>query len=181
MILILTRFFRSSQFKELEGELVTLLFYLTFDDNGKGVLQPIRIVDSMDAASKMDSSESLKHMGLSGVDGRTGKLGDFQVRFHHNEESQIVHTAYLSRSDSSPHLLKTKVQEGMRLREDKRKNLMLVSLVGDGHLKKDTDDANLVVHQVTGKLPFELEVVYESQSVPHRERSLRGEWYDSIY
>ena len=166
--------------KELKGEQVTLMFYLTFDDNGKGLLQPIRAIDNMDTTT-METSQSIKFLGLSAVHGHNNKLGDFRIRFFHNEESQVVHTAYLSTTVPSPHLVKDTLQSGLRLMEDKRSKQRHISLAGALFDKEDAaQQPNLVVHQVTGKLPFELEVVYESQSVISRGHVLRGEVYDNL-
>ena len=38
---------------DLAGEEVTLSFYLTLDDNGKGLLQPVRAIDNMEDASSI--------------------------------------------------------------------------------------------------------------------------------
>lgn len=166
--------------KQLEGEQVTLMFYLTFDDNGKGILQPIRAIDNMDATA-LDTSESIKFLGLSAVHGHNTQLGDFRVRFYHSDDSQVVHTAYLSTSIPNPQSVKDALQSGLRLMEDKRSKQRHISLAG---ALFDKDDAvkspNLIVHQVTGQLPFELEVVYESQSVRKRSDVMRGDVYDTL-
>ena len=105
--------------KELVGQQVTLFFYLTMDDNGKGLLQPIRMIDNMDT-SGIDANQSAKFLGLSAVHGHTERLGDFRVSFHHSDQKSIVHTAFLSTTVASPNLVKDALQSGLRLMEDKR-------------------------------------------------------------
>ncbi|KAK4002984.1 hypothetical protein OUZ56_004773 [Daphnia magna] len=166
--------------KELKGQQVTLYFYLTLDDNGKGLLQPIRMIDNMDT-SGMDASESVKFLGLSAVHGHTEKLGDFRVSFHHANQQSIVHTAFLSTTVASPHLVKDALQSGLRLMEDKRSKERHISLAGALFAKEDNlKQPNFVVHQVTGKLPLQLEIVYESNSFAERGILLRGEVYDAL-
>ena len=169
-----------NQFEELEGELVTLFFYLTMDDNGKGLLQPIRAIDNLET-STMETNQSMKYLGLSAVHGHTEKLGDFRVAFYNKDESQVVHTGFLSSSVPNPQLVKDALQSGLRLMEDKKTKQRHITLAGvlfpeDDALKQP----NLVVHQVTGKLPFELEVVYESQSFANRGNTLRGDLYNAV-
>jgi Glycosyl hydrolase family 63 C-terminal domain len=73
------------------------------------------------------------------------------------------------------------LQSGFRLMEDERSKQRHISFAGALLDKKDAaQQPNLVFHQVTGKLPFELGVVYESQSVMSRGHELRGEVYDSL-
>lgn len=166
--------------EELEGQLVTLFFYLTIDDNGKGLLQPIRAIDNMDTAG-METNQSMKYLGLSVVHGHTEKLGDFRVAFYSSDESRVVHTGFLSSTVSSPHLVKEAVQSGLRIMKDKKNKQRYITLAGVSFPHDDTlKQPNLVVHQVTGKLPFELEVVYESQSFSNRGNTLRGELYDAV-
>lgn len=166
--------------KDLTGKQVTLFFYLTLDDNGKGLFQPIRMIDNMDV-SKLNSSDSVKYLGLSAVHGHTEKLGDFRVSFHHTDEQSIVHTAYLSTNVASPNLVKDVLQSGLRLMEDKKSKERHISLAGALFPKEDTiKQPNFVVHQVTGKLPFQLEVVYESNNFVERDTMLRGETYDFL-
>nr|SVE77481.1 EOG090X02G1 [Daphnia lumholtzi]SVE78111.1 EOG090X02G1 [Daphnia lumholtzi] len=166
--------------KELRGQQVTLFFYLTLDDNGKGLLQPIRMIDNMDT-SGMEANESVKFLGLSAVHGHTEKLGDFRVSFHHSNEQSIVHTAFLSTTVASPHLVKEALQSGLRLMEDKRSKERHISLAGTLFAKEDIlKQPNFVVHQVTGKLPLQLEIVYESNSFIERGAMLRGEAYDTL-
>jgi mannosyl-oligosaccharide glucosidase len=166
--------------KELVGQQVTLFFYLTMDDNGKGLLQPIRMIDNMDT-SGIDANQSAKFLGLSAVHGHTERLGDFRVSFHHSDQKSIVHTAFLSTTVASPNLVKDALQSGLRLMEDKRTKERHISLAGDLFSKEDTlKQPNFVVHQVTGKLPLQLEVVYESNSFVERGTMLRGEAYDVL-
>ncbi|EFX84976.1 hypothetical protein DAPPUDRAFT_314562 [Daphnia pulex] len=166
--------------KELVGQQVTLFFYLTLDDNGKGLLQPIRMIDNMDM-SGIDTNQSAKFLGLSAVHGHTERLGDFRVSFHHSDQKSIVHTAFLSTTVASPNLVKDALQSGLRLMEDKRTKERHISLAGVLFPKEDTlKQPNFVVHQVTGKLPLQLEVVYESNSFAERETMLRGETYDTL-
>nr|SVE69679.1 EOG090X02G1 [Eubosmina coregoni] len=163
---------------DLKGEEVTLFFYLTVDDNGKGLLQPIRAIDNMDA-STMSTSESIKYLGLSAVHGHTDKLGDFRVSFQH--ESTVVHTAFLSTTIDNPQQVKEVLQSGLRMMEDKKSKQRHISLAGSMFAKDDTlKQPNLVIHQVTGKLPFQLEVVYESQSFVNREDMLNGQVYETL-
>ena len=105
--------------KELVGQQVTLFFYLTMGDNGKELLQPIRMIDNMDT-SGIDANQSAKFLGLSAVHGHTERLGDFRVSFHHSDQKSIVHTAFLSTTVASPNLVKDALQSGLRLMEDKR-------------------------------------------------------------
>ena len=165
---------------ELKGQQVTLFFYLTLDDNGKGLLQPIRLIDSIDS-SQVHSNQSVKFLGLAAVDGHTEKLGDFRVSFHHSSEENIVHTAYLSSTIANPNLVKDTLQSGLRLTEDRKSKQRHISLAGALFSKDDTlREPNFVVHQVTGKLPFQLEVVFESNSYQDRDETLRGEAYDAL-
>lgn len=165
--------------EQLEGELVTLFFYLTMDDNGKGLFQPIRAIDNLET-STVETNESIKYLGLSAVHGHVEKLGDFRVSFYNNDESQVVHTSYLSTTIANPQSVKDALQSGLRLMEDKRTKQRHITLAGALFAEDDAlKQPNLVVHQVTARLPFELEVAYESQSFANRGNALRGELYNT--
>nr|SVE77464.1 EOG090X024P [Daphnia lumholtzi]SVE78094.1 EOG090X024P [Daphnia lumholtzi] len=82
---------------------------------------------------------------------------------------------------ASPHLVKEALQSGLRLMEDKRSKERHISLAGTLFAKEDIlKQPNFVVHQVTGKLPLQLEIVYESNSFIERGAMLRGEAYDTL-
>ena len=169
---------------DLAGEEVTLFFYLTLDDNGKGLLQPVRAIDNMEDASSMPTNRSIKYLGLSAVHGHTDKLGDFVVSFHNvpRDDENVVHSAHLSTTVSSPNDVKKALESGLRVMEDKKSKRRHISLAGSVFAKDDAlKRPNLVVHQVTGRLPFQLEVVYESVSFTNRDSNpLLGDDYEEL-
>ena len=170
--------------KELTDKEVTLFFYLTLDDNGQALLQPIRALDNLPNQGSMSTNESIKYLGLSAVHGHSEKLGDFRVSFHQSGpgKDRVVHTAYLATVSSSPNLVKDVLQSGLRIMEDRNSKVRHISLAGTLFDKNDAvQQPNLVVHQVTGRMPFQLEVVYESNSFTDRVKPpLKGPVYDEL-
>lgn len=82
---------------------------------------------------------------------------------------------YLSTKHLGLHLLKETVFKGLRVFQGSSKKDKNIGLVGDMFTPEESSrDSNFVVFQLTGKTPFEIEVVYESDSFTQRPNMLTG-------
>ena len=100
----------------------------------------------------------------------------FFPRLHVLNSSGVIHeTNYLSTRHMGLHMLKETVFKGLRLFK-KENGQQHIGLVGDFFSPDDPHKAaNFVAFQLTGELPFEIEVVFESDSFTNRPNMLVGE------
>ena len=131
------------------------MFYAALD--GQGSLQP-----------------SLTRNVLTGVTGQSEELGSFSLRFP-KVKTETQKVAYLVTYAPSLSQLTDVVKSGMRVEAwDKARTLPYFTL-GGRMVPKDAPGINFIVKQVTATLPLEMEVIFESGSVPDRPNTLEGE------
>ncbi|KAB0802437.1 hypothetical protein PPYR_04623 [Photinus pyralis] len=144
-----------------KGEEVSLIWYTALDENSKGNIE----------TSNTGSS-------LTGVRGDTPGLGEFTIKLF-NFTGTVSHESYLSTVAPGLHLLKETVISSLRLAQDKPNASKRVVLAGEllpatGGTKVPP---NFIATQVTGKIPFALDVTFESGSFGTRQNTLVGQTY----
>ncbi|XP_064602223.1 mannosyl-oligosaccharide glucosidase-like isoform X2 [Liolophura sinensis] len=134
---------------------MSLMFYIALD--GPGELEP-----------------TIKKGRLDHIRGETDELGQFMLQFSRSDAATVKYD-YLVTYAKQLDKLKDYVLNGFKIEAwDKARTMPYFSLDGRKMPKDAPGGANFMVHQVTGTVPFSLEVVFESGSVPHRIQSLAG-------
>ncbi|XP_076382778.1 mannosyl-oligosaccharide glucosidase [Megalopta genalis] len=147
-----------------DGEEISLLFYTATDEHTKGWIK----------ASLGDE----KH--ITGVEGNTQGLGTFKININIVQGNMEEHSFLTTVTPGLSHL-KESVLQNFRVATHKgsmKKHIVLsgeqVPLAVDGKKK----DANFIVSQITGRIPFSIEVSYESGSFINRGNKLVGKNYE---
>ncbi|XP_050507631.1 uncharacterized protein LOC126885221 [Diabrotica virgifera virgifera] len=140
-------------------EEVSLLWYVALDEETKGSIQPTNL------ATK-----------ITGIRGRTTTLGDFRIKLV-NTSGVLSHESFLSTTAPGLHLLKETVISSLRLAQDNPKSPRKIVLGGQLQAFNGDQkiDPNLVAIQLTGKVPFTIDISYESGF--NTQESLNGNAY----
>jgi len=150
----------ATQDNQLQNELISFLLYSAIDEKTKGWIKPYRF-----------------ESGLSvGVSGETEGLGAFTLKLY-NQSGQVEHESYLSTTAQGLHVLKETVFASLREVIDRRKgNQKFFVLPGELLPSSGADgkrvEPNFVVTQITARVPFELDMAFESGSHMDRSESL---------
>ncbi|KYM92130.1 Mannosyl-oligosaccharide glucosidase [Atta colombica] len=155
----------SSKKEEQIGEEMSLLFYTAIEEGTKGWIK----------ANLGDYNR------LTGIEGNTQGLGSFIINVN-LINGTIEEHSFLATVAPGLNVLKETVFQSLRIATQKgsmEKHVVLAGeqlpLLPEGKKK----DPNFVVTQVTGKIPFEIEVSYESGSFSNRmDVKLTGNNYD---
>ncbi|CAK9824476.1 Mannosyl-oligosaccharide glucosidase GCS1 [Anthophora retusa] len=146
------------------GEEISLLFYTAIEESTKGWI-------------KINLGNEKQ---LTGVEGNTQGLGSFNINLNVIQGTVEEHS-FLATVTSGFNVLKETVLQNLRIASHKgspKKHIVLageqIPLSPDGKKK----DANFIVTQITGRIPFEIEVSYESGSFINRDIKLTGQNYD---
>lgn len=116
---------------------------------------------------------------LTGIDGETKHLGYFNLNFN-VVSGEPVDQSYFVTAAPNLALLKETVFRNLRVVTYKRSNEERIVLPGE-ELRRDGKILipNFIVTQVTGELPFELEVRFERNSKLTQKEKLSGKAYDA--
>lgn len=106
--------------------------------------------------------------------GETDKLGAFTIQML-NISGQIEHESYLVAQGKGLHLLKEVVMASLRMVTVK--GVQQIVLPGD--ITRGST-SNFTVTQVTVRVPFEMDVVFESSSNSNRPNTLTGKVYSDL-
>ncbi|XP_018320020.1 mannosyl-oligosaccharide glucosidase isoform X2 [Agrilus planipennis] len=150
--------------EQFKGEEVSLLWYTALDENTKGSITP-----------------SNSGSRLTGVKGETVSLGEFSIKMF-NYTGAVEHESYLSTVAPGLHLLKETVISSLRLAQENPNSPKKVVLAGEllssaGGVKPQP---NFIATQITAKVPFALDVVFESGSFGTRQNTLVGDTYTDM-
>ncbi|KAF5275980.1 hypothetical protein FQA39_LY00776 [Lamprigera yunnana] len=150
-----------SGFEKYQNEEVSLLWYTALDENSKGSIKT-----------------SNTGTYLTGIRGETPGLGEFRIKMF-NFSGIVSHESYLSTVAPGLHLLKETVVSSLRLEQVRPNSPKRVVLAGELLLTTGGIKAlpNFIVTQVTGKIPFTLDVAFESGSFGTRQNTLLGDVY----
>lgn len=155
----------STQDVQLQGETISFLLYSAIEEKTKGWIKPSRFGNRI----------------LTGIIGETEGLGAFTVKLY-NHTGEVEHESYLSTATHGLHVLKETVVASLRLVTDREKgNQKRIILPGELLPTSGPDgrraEPNFVVTQVTARVPFELDMVFESGSYMDRPGNLMGSVY----
>nr|XP_012234886.1 PREDICTED: mannosyl-oligosaccharide glucosidase-like [Linepithema humile] len=153
-----------SQKKENSREEISLLFYTAIEESTKGWIK----------ANLGDYNR------LTGIEGNTQGLGSFAINLNLINGTVEDHS-FLATTASGLNVLKETVLQNLRIATQKGSAEKHIVLAGEQLLlspEGKKKDPNFIVTQVTGKVPFEIEVSYESGSFSNRIDKLTGQNYD---
>ncbi|XP_071448203.1 mannosyl-oligosaccharide glucosidase [Hetaerina americana] len=145
------------------GQIVSLFFYAALEEKTKGWISP------------NENFEKKSHTP-TGVIGWTEQLGDFTLRYF--SRSKIVQHSFLATTVMRLEMLKDALISHLRhRRSDSVATLpgMVQTRNENGAIEKGP---NFIITEITGRVPFEIEIVYESKSYYHRPSTLVGEMFD---
>ncbi|XP_066256749.1 mannosyl-oligosaccharide glucosidase isoform X1 [Euwallacea similis] len=152
------------QYKELvhKDEQISLIWYTALDSETKGFISPTN-----------------SNTDITGIRGATSTLGNFKMTLF-SHEGNVDHESFLSTVAPGLHLLKETVISSLRLAQADPKSPKRIVLAGEIRSPEDhKKEPNFVATQVTAKLPFSVDVVFESKSVVNRHDKLMGEAYSN--
>ncbi|EFN77469.1 mannosyl-oligosaccharide glucosidase GCS1 isoform X2 [Harpegnathos saltator] len=148
-----------------EGEEMSLLFYTAIEEGTKGWIK----------ANLGDDHH------LTGMEGNTQGLGSFVINLNLIRGTVEEHS-FLVTTVSGLSVLKENIIYNLRLVSQKGSAKKHVVLAGE-QLPLSNDgkktSPNFIATQITGKIPFEIEVSYESGSFGTRVHKLTGDHYDA--
>ncbi|KAG7200863.1 hypothetical protein KM043_003227 [Ampulex compressa] len=154
----------TSEDNKRDNEEISLIFYSAIEENTKGWIK----------ANLGDEQR------LAGIEGNTQGLGSFGINLNIVQGSIEEHS-FLATAAPGLHLLKETVLQNLRIATQKgssKKHIVLAGeklpLLADGKKR----EANFVATQITGKVPFEMEISYESGSFTNRIEKLIGKNYE---
>ncbi|KAF7994307.1 hypothetical protein HCN44_003397 [Aphidius gifuensis] len=154
---------KNAEFLHKIGE-ISFVFYSALEDKTTGNIKASLGVDNR----------------LSGMEGYTDGLGAY--RFIINPiKGTIEEHSFLIAITPGLNLVKETVLQNLRLATQKGTNIKRIVLGGD-QLPLDNEgkkmDPNFCATQVTAKVPFEFEILFESGSVPLRKEKLSGKNFE---
>ncbi|XP_012288943.1 mannosyl-oligosaccharide glucosidase GCS1 [Orussus abietinus] len=155
----------TSEKLEHEGEIISLLFYTAVEEKTNGWIKPTLGVDNQ----------------LTGVEGVTQGLGAFRLTINPTQ-GVIEERSFLATVAPGLHVLKEVVLQNLRLASYKGSLKQRIVLAGEQlpvSPEGNKVEPNFIVTQVTARVPFEIEVSFESGSVINRPEKLTGENYDA--
>ncbi|XP_023311834.1 mannosyl-oligosaccharide glucosidase GCS1 isoform X2 [Anoplophora glabripennis] len=145
-------------YKELKEE-VSLIWYTALDEDTKGYIEPTN------SATK-----------LTGIRGQTSTLGEFTMKLT-NHSGILEHESFLSTTAPGLHLLKETVISSLRLAQDSLNVARKIVLAGELRPMTEKKDPNFVAIQLTGRIPFVVDVIFETESFSNKQETLVGETY----
>lgn len=146
------------------GEEISLIFYTAIEEGVKGSI-------------KANAGDDKR---LTGMEGTTQGLGSFTINFN-VIRGTAVEQSFLSAIAPGLNVLKETILQNLRIATQKGSSKKYIVLAGEQipvSPEGKRKDANFIASQVTGKIPFEVEVSFESGSFINRVEKLTGENYD---
>ncbi|KAJ9596409.1 hypothetical protein L9F63_012572 [Diploptera punctata] len=145
------------------GQQLSIILYSAIEEKTKGWIKPSHFGDKF----------------LTGIIGETDGLGSFNIKLYNNS-GEIENESYLSCSAQGLHVLKETVVASLRLVTDRQKgNQKRIVLPGEllPIIDGKRSEPNFIATQITGKIPFEIDMVFESGSNMDRSSTLMGNKY----
>jgi len=141
----------------VKGTEVSLLYYAALEEGADASLVP-----------KYDEKGQ-----LSSIDGRSATLGSWRLWWQPSESSTVIERFHIATQTAGLHTITDTVMRSFRLFDGRTIGL-------ESSLEKKGKPPNLVVMQITGIVPFSLDLVFESGSNVDREGSLVGNKYSDM-
>lgn len=154
----------SSAKQERNGEEISLLFYTAIEESTKGWIK----------ANLGDNDR------LTEIEGNTQGLGSFVINLN-SIHGIVEEHSFLATVAPGLHMLKETVLHNLRIATQKGSKKKYIVLTGEQlplSPEGKKKDPNFIVTQITGRIPFEIEVSYESGSFINRINKLTGKHYD---
>ena len=141
----------------VKGTEVSLLYYAALEEGADASLLP-----------KYDDKGQ-----LSSVEGRSATLGSWRLWWQPSDASTVTERFHIATQTVGLHTITDTVMRSFRLFNGRTIGL-------ESSLEKKGKQPNLVVMQITGVVPFTLDLMFESGSNVAREESLVGNSYTKL-
>jgi len=141
----------------VKGTEVSLLYYAALEEGADASLLP-----------KYDDKGQ-----LSSVEGRSATLGSWRLWWQPSDASTVTERFHIATQTAGLHTITDTVMRSFRLFNGRSIGL-------ESSLEKKGKQPNLVVMQITGVVPFTLDLMFESGSNVDREESLVGNSYTKL-
>ena len=141
----------------VKGTEVSLLYYAALEEGADASLLP-----------KYDDKGQ-----LSSVEGRSATLGSWKLWWQPSDASTVTERFHIATQTVGLHTITDTVMRSFRLFNGRTIGL-------ESSLEKKGKQPNLVVMQITGVVPFTLDLMFESGSNVDREESLVGNRYTKL-
>ncbi|XP_050312550.1 mannosyl-oligosaccharide glucosidase [Anthonomus grandis grandis] len=145
------------QNKVPKSERISLIWYAALDKDTEGFLAPTN-----------------SNTDLTGIRGETSGLGQFKMTLF-PQQGTVDHESYLSTVVPGLDLLKETVINSLRLDPGGPRKIVLGGAIDPPGGPNGVP--NLVATQITAKLPFSIDIVFESKSVANVPERLLGDSY----
>jgi len=139
------------------GEHVSLLYYAALEEGADASLTPHYDEDG--------------HLGS--IEGRSATLGSWRLWWQSNEASTITDKFHISTYTAGLHTITDTVMRSFRIFNGKTIGL-------ESTLERKGKQSNLVIFQISGVVPFTLDIAFESGSFAERSQSLLGDHYTKL-
>ena len=139
------------------------MFYIALD--GQGTLYPVV------------SNDKKK---ITAIEGSSEELGNFRIIFPSSKSTSNHRHSFLATIAPGLDRLKDALMTGIKVEAWDKARKVPYFVLGRGQVPRDaTGELNFVVFQVTAELPYEFDVMFESNScIGERTKMLQGEEFD---
>ncbi|XKL59781.1 hypothetical protein PGB90_000797 [Kerria lacca] len=137
---------------KIVNETVSLLLYTAIENQTVGYIKP-------------------KRYGIMSATGYTEGLGEFRIKIKNITQS-VIHESYLFTKCSSLNVIKETILNNFHLLHFNRERLFVFTK----NLYSINSESNLIVTQLIFKIPFDVDVIFESSSA-FRQETLTGDLY----
>lgn len=134
---------------------------------------------ALDGQGQMEPVLSKTGQRLNIIKGYSEELGFFKLTFPKSRSTTTYRHNYLYTYAPSLNKLKEALMNGIKVEAWDKARKIPYFILGGRQIPRDAEGgANLLVYQVTAELPFEMEVVFESDSFVDRSERLTGNLFD---
>ena len=142
----------------VKGTEVSLLYYAALEEGADASLEP---------RYEEEGGE------LGSIEGRSATLGSWRLWWQPSDSSTVTDRFHIVTHTMGLHTITDTVMRSFRLFNGRTIGL-------ESSLEKKGKQPNLVVFQITGVVPFTLDLAFESGSHVERENSLVGDKYSKL-
>jgi len=143
--------------KGVQGTEVSLLYYAALEEGADASLEP-----------RYEEGGQ-----LGSIEGRSATLGSWRLWWQPSDSSTVTDRFHIVTHTMGLHTITDTVMRSFRLFDGRTIGL-------ESSLEKKGKQPNLVVFQITGVVPFTLDLAFESGSNVERENSLVGDKYSKL-
>jgi mannosyl-oligosaccharide glucosidase len=134
---------------------------------------------ALDGQGQIEPVLSKNGQRLNAINGYSEELGYFKLSFPKSKSETTYRHNYLLTYAPGLDKLKESIMNGIRVEAWDKARKVPYFVLGGRQVPRDAEGgANFLVHQVTTELPFEMEVIFESNSFVKRPERLTGSLFE---